>query len=309
MANPEDVQLSWLSSFLAVVNHGTFTAAARALHRSQPRVSAHVAALEEALGTRLLHRDTRGVAITEAGTRLVPHARAAIAEVRAGMDSVESLTGELHGNLVLGSFPGASGVLLAPLIKRFREWHPDVAIELHEGSPSWLEDAVANVAVDLAIRPGDIPTQHPSVESRPLVDERVLLITPQDNELATAQPLDLHALERQAVVMTGVPSEGWTDFTRHLEDLDVTPGRIITVAHPTTVIALVRARIGVGLLGEMATAITVFGDVMSRDLPEPLWYRPIRVYWNRRRQLSRVAATFLDVLVRDAEELVSEAPA
>lgn len=300
MAGPDDVQLPWLSSFLAVVNQGTFTAAARATHRAQPRVSAHVAALEEALGVRLLDRGPRGVTITEAGSRFLPHARAALAEVRAGMDSVESLAGELQGTVVVGSFPGASGVLLAPLIKRFREEHAGVSVELHEGDPGWLEDAVANVDVDLAIRSGDIPQRHPNVASRHLFDERIVLVTPPDDELARAAHVDLSHLEGRPLVVTGAPAEGWTDFTERLADAGVTPQRIINVAHPTTVIALVRARLGVGLLGEMAATITVFGDVVTRALPQDRWHRGIRAYWNSRRQLSTAATAFLESLVRES---------
>lgn len=303
MSRTDDLQLSWLTSFLAVVDHGSFTAAAQAVHRSQPRVSSHVAALERALNVRLLDRDTRGVAITEAGNRLATHARAALAEVRAGMDSVESLAGELQGTVVVGSFPGASGVLLAPLIKRFRERHAGVSIELHEGDPGWLEDAVANVNVDMAIRTADVPQRHHNVDSRQLFQERVLLVTAPDDPLASTPGPDLSGPDQQVFVMTGAPAEGWTDFTDHLAAVGINPARIVTVAHPTTVIALVRAGIGVGLLGEMAATITAFGDVVTRELPDPLWRRGINVYWNSRRALSTAATAFLEALTADAAEL------
>jgi DNA-binding transcriptional LysR family regulator len=300
MANADGVQLPWLSSFLAVVDHGTFTAAARAVHRAQPRVSAHVAALEDAVGVRLLDRGPRGATATEAGTRFLPHARAALAEVRAGMDSVESLAGELQGTVIVGSFPGASGVLLAPLIKRFREEHAGVSVELHEGGPVWLEGAVANADLDLSIRSADIPQRHPNVVSRHLFDERIVLVTPPDHALARAASVDLRELAGQSLVVTGAPAEGWTDFAERLADAGVAPSRTVNVAHPTTVIALVRAGLGVGLLGEMAAAITAFGDVVTREVPGEEWRRGIGAYWNSRRQLSTAAAAFLVALSADS---------
>lgn len=296
MATADDVQLTWLTSFLAVVNHGTFTAAARATHRAQPRVSAHVAALEEALNVRLLDRGARGVAVTEAGSRLLPHARAVLAEVRAGMDSVESLAGALQGTVIVGSFPGASGVLLAPLIKRFREEHTGVSIDLHEGEPAWLEDAVADVKADLAVRSADIPQRHPHVATQRLLDERIHVAFPPDDELAGSASPEAGDLDGRPLVVTGAPSEGWTDFLERLGEAQVTPQRVVNVAHPTTVIALVQARLGIGLLGEMAATITAFGDVVTRPLPGPLWCRGVNLYWNSKRQLSQAAAAFFDSL-------------
>lgn len=296
MAEPDDVQLAWLSSFLAVVDNGTFTAAAEATHRSQPRVSAHVAALERLLGARLLDRGLRRANLTEAGDRFLPHARAAVGEVRAGLAGVGSLDGALQGSITVGSFAGASGILLAPLIKRFREVHKDVAIELKEGAPRWLEDAVATFATDLSVRSADVPTHH-QVASEHLLHERILLAAPSGHELGSVAAADPSRLDGQTLVVTGAPTEGWTDFTDRLSASGINPERVINVSHPTTVVALVRAGLGLGLFGEMAARITTFGDIETHPMPETLWTRSIRVYWNDRRQLSAAAQRFLDDLL------------
>lgn len=301
MAEPDDLQVAWLTSFLAVVDNGTFTAAAQATHRSQPRVSAHVAGLERFLGARLLDRGSRRVSLTEAGTRFLPHARAAVGEIRSGLGSVVSLSGALHGSIVVGSFAGPSGTLLAPLIKRFREQHTAVSIDLREGGPRWLEDAVVSYAADLAVRTADVPMQH-RLSSEELLQERILLAIPRGHPLADG-PADPGLIDGQTLVVTGAPTEGWTDFTDRLSARGVAPDRIITVTHPTTVIALVRAGLGLGLLGEMAAAITAFGDVETRPLPDDLWTRSIRIYWNSGRELSAAAQGFLAALRQECERL------
>ena len=294
MKSPDDVAISWLTSFLAVVDNGTFTAAAVATHRSQPRVSAHVAALERMIGTRLLERDTRQASLTEAGERLLPHARAAVSEVRAGIDSVGTLAGELQGTVRVGSFAGPSGILLAPLIKRFREVHPQVTVDLREGGPRWLEDAAATFAVDLALRTADVPTHH-DLRSAHLLNERIVLAVPSGfpvPDLSERLPL-----ENQPLVVTGAPTEGWSDFTDRLSAEAITPETMTTVAHPTTVISLVRAGLGIGLLGEMGAAVSALGDIDLHPMPEPIWTRDIRVYWNARRQLNTASQIFLDALL------------
>ncbi|MGL5827311.1 MAG: LysR family transcriptional regulator, partial [Nocardioides sp.] len=62
------IELSDISVFVKVVEMGGFSAAARARHEPKSSVSRRVARLEKALGTRLLHRTTRSIALTEAGT-------------------------------------------------------------------------------------------------------------------------------------------------------------------------------------------------------------------------------------------------
>lgn len=306
MKSPDDVSIAWLTSFLAVVDNRTFTAAAVATHRSQPRVSAHVAALERLVGARLLERDTRQVSLTEAGERLLPHARAALSEVRAGIDSIGSLHGELQGTLTLGSFAGPSGVLLAPLIQRFRTTYPQVVVDLREGGPRWLEDAATTFAVDLAIRTADVPTHH-DLASQHLFNERISLAIPSGHQagdiLGPTRPL----LADRPLVVTGAPAEGWTDFTDRLSASGIAPSSITCVAHPTTVIALVRAGLGLGLLGEMGASVAAHEGVDIHPLPEPIWTRSIRVYWNARRQLSPASRTFLDALLEESQRF-SDSP-
>src|ERR1700754_4273248 len=115
MIERPDLRLSWLSSFVAVVDHGSFTAAGGAVHRSQPRISAHVAALEQALGTPLMTRTSKQVTLTAAGARFLPKARAALAEIQAGVDEVATLRTRLQGTVTIGGYPGLSAVVLAPL--------------------------------------------------------------------------------------------------------------------------------------------------------------------------------------------------
>ena len=307
MPGAYDLQLAWFASFVAVAEHGSFTGAARASYRSQPRVSMHVAALERALGVRLLDRSGRGVRLTEAGARLVPHARAMLADLRAGVDSVGSLAGQLHGHVTVGSYPGASAVLLAPLVKRFRERHPGVTVDLREGHSAWLEGAVAHAEIDMAIRAADVPQRYHDISSRPLLDEPIVLVVAPDHPLAAVHSVDPRSLADEPVVVTGEPSIGWVDYQDRLVDVGVAPERVVTVGEPTTVIAMVRAGLGVGVLGALAAEVTVYGDLVVRDLPPDAWHRQVRVYLSTRRRLSAPAAAFLEELTTTASEPVTPA--
>ncbi|MFW3169321.1 LysR family transcriptional regulator [Geodermatophilus sp. CPCC 206100] len=91
-----DPEVRQLRTLLAVVDAGTFTGAAAVLHTSQASVSRTVAALERALGARVLRRTTRELALTTVGTSVVGHARRVLEEVAAMQRAAEQARGELR---------------------------------------------------------------------------------------------------------------------------------------------------------------------------------------------------------------------
>lgn len=112
-----NVELRQLHCLVAVVDEGTFTDAAIALDVSQATVSRQVAALEAAVGARLLERSARDVRLTEEGRRVLPHARAVLAQVAA----LEQTAGAALGEFRLGFAWGAMGRHTRALQRRFAE--------------------------------------------------------------------------------------------------------------------------------------------------------------------------------------------
>jgi DNA-binding transcriptional LysR family regulator len=85
------MELRQLAYFVAVADEAHFTRAAERLRIAQPAVSQQIRRLEAELGEPLLHRDRRTVALTSAGEALLPHARAALAQVEHGRQAVAAL--------------------------------------------------------------------------------------------------------------------------------------------------------------------------------------------------------------------------
>ena len=165
--------MRWCSSFIAVYELGGFSAAARALHRSQSRLSAHVAALEAHLGETLLHRDVHPPTLTGAGEAFLPHARGVNDEWSAAVAAVESRRGDISGTVAIGSIPSVSSQILAPVLADFGQRHPRVTFEVHEGPSSWLDEALGHRTVEIALRPV-VVQQRPQTE----IERRVLLVDP-----------------------------------------------------------------------------------------------------------------------------------
>lgn len=162
-------RLQEMTSYVAVVDAGSFVGAVDATGLSKAALSRHVATLEQRLGVRLLHRTTRRLSMTDEGQRF--HARAK--ELLAALDEVEaeatSRTARAVGLLRINA-PLSFGILhLAPLWGTFAQAHPDVALDVS------LSDRVVDLVeegYDLAVRITNMPSSQ--LVSRRLASTRMV---------------------------------------------------------------------------------------------------------------------------------------
>ncbi|MBT8096336.1 MAG: LysR family transcriptional regulator [Woeseia sp.] len=138
-----------IAVFVEVVARGSFTAAAASLEMSKAAVSKTVAQLEKRLGSRLLHRTTRRLTLTEAGSALFDGAGAALEKIVAAEDAVIELAGEPRGRLKVTAPIYFGATLLVPTFGRFLQRYPNVELELDLDNR--IVDLVAG-GFDLAIR-------------------------------------------------------------------------------------------------------------------------------------------------------------
>ena len=122
--------LNDLRFFAAVVEHGGFSAAARALALPKSRLSKRVAHLEARLGVRLLQRTTRRFVVTEFGERFLAHCRAVMEEVRAAQEAVDVLRAEPRGVVRVSAPVSIAQSALGPIVAEFLERHPQVSVRL-----------------------------------------------------------------------------------------------------------------------------------------------------------------------------------
>lgn len=151
--------------FAAVVEHRSFTDAAKALSVSKATVSKAVTRLEEHLDTSLFNRTSRRLALTESGKRLADHAHRIMAEGMAAEEAAHDETADLSGTVRLGA-PMTFGLLrIAPMIAQFTKDNPLVDVDLH------LSDAhidIVEMGLDATIRIADMPDS--SLRARRLAD-------------------------------------------------------------------------------------------------------------------------------------------
>jgi DNA-binding transcriptional LysR family regulator len=150
------VDLNHVTAFVRVVQDGSFTAAAKALGLPKSSVSRSVAQLEEALGVRLLHRTTRKLHLTDAGTAFHDRVARALADIDQATTAASDLQRELRG-VVRVTAPVDIGVwAIAGVVARFVKKHPTVHVEVRLSSR--IVDLTTE-GFDLAVRAGKLKDQ------------------------------------------------------------------------------------------------------------------------------------------------------
>jgi DNA-binding transcriptional LysR family regulator len=146
-------RLTAMAHFVAIVEKGSFSNAARALGKTLPALSRSLKALEERLGARLLTRTTRSIAVTEFGQQYYEHCRRILQDIEAA-ESLASQTREVAQGLVRVTAPLLFGRMhVAPLVAPLLAEHTGLEIEL------MLSDHVLSMvddAIDVSIRIGDL---------------------------------------------------------------------------------------------------------------------------------------------------------
>ncbi len=144
-----DLEPELLRAFVTVVEDGGFTRAAQRLHRTQSTVSQQIKRLEERLGTSLLKRDTRSIALTERGELLLGYARRLLALNEEAVAALAET--RLQGHVRLGSAQEVADGGLAEMLAHFSRLHPGVKFEVRVDANLPLRAAVERGELDMAV--------------------------------------------------------------------------------------------------------------------------------------------------------------
>ena len=174
------MDLRQLAALTAVADHRSFSAAARAMHTVQSNVSAHVARLEQELGTRLVDRSTGE--LTAAGALAVARARRIHAELEALSADVASATDEVGGTVRLGII-GTTGRWMVPLLlPAVAAAFPKVHLIVVDATTTSLVPQMASGELDLGVV--NLPVDDPDLSTELLFDEQRIVVAPIGHPLA-----------------------------------------------------------------------------------------------------------------------------
>ncbi|MFZ0251240.1 MAG: LysR family transcriptional regulator [Acidimicrobiales bacterium] len=286
-----------LAHFVAVVDHGGFTSASRAVFVSQPALSLAVKDLESELGVALFTRIGHRVRLTPAGSALLEPARQVLRDLETGRAAVAEVAGVLAGSLSLASLPTLAADPMAGLVGEFRRHYQGVRVELAAPEDSGdLFALVESGTCELGLTDAaDVPVTLVAVA---LGAQELVFILPPGSAPGGGDLLE--ALELGDIPLVVAP--GGTSTRRLLdqqfEGLNRQPTLAVISAQREAILPLVVAGAGAALVPEaMALIAEKLGAVVAR--PNPRAVRDL-VLVHRPGALSPAASRFVELSVAHA---------
>jgi len=253
------MDLKQLEYFVNVVDLGGFSRAARVMGVAQPAISRQVRGLEVELRQVLLLRNGRGATPTDAGKRLLEHARGILAQVDRARRDVDENKGAAVGKVVVGLPPTFARHLTVPFVRAFRQDYPRASLSIVEGLSStiqeWLE--VGRVDVGLVYN----PTASPAIDVRILLEEPLCLIGPRKAG-REPQTLRLRDLPRFPLVIPNRPHAIRTLVETRLAGLGLRPQIAMEIDAVPAILELVAEGYGHAVLSPRA----LHGSAQARRL-------------------------------------------
>ncbi|MES2103827.1 MAG: LysR substrate-binding domain-containing protein [Pseudomonadota bacterium] len=177
------MELRQLRYFVAIVDHGSLSRAARVLHIVQPALTQQLQQLEEELGASLLHRSAQGMLPTDAGKLFYEHAQAILKQVGDAKSALAQSATRPTGTVALGIPQSASGALALPLLKAVRAHYPEISLQMTEELTGNLIEQLKSGRINLAVLFDD--GQLSGFAVKPMVEEEMMYIARADSQFVS----------------------------------------------------------------------------------------------------------------------------
>ena len=203
---------------MAVSEHRSFSAAARALHTVQSNVSTHVARLERELDAILVDRRTGE--LTSEGEAVVLRALRIKAELLAIPADISALRDDIQGTVRFGII-GTTGRWLVPaLLAALKADYPGVRLVVVDATTTGLLPQLQSGQLTMAVL--NLPLAEPELTSEPLFDEERIVIAPEGHPLAQKDRIDLKELSKHELVLPPVGTQFRSEVDQAAEEIEVT---------------------------------------------------------------------------------------
>jgi DNA-binding transcriptional LysR family regulator len=255
------MDLAALRIFLAVAEERSFSRAAAKVHRTQPAVSQAVRRLEDDLGEQLFDRSSKSGTLTDAGRVLLNYGQRLVRLAEETESAMRELRDLRRGRVLIGANEGAVHTLL-PLIARFRERVPDVAIDVRRVPARQIAVEVQQGSLDfgaLTFRPSESGLLEVVVGT----DELVLLVSP-SHPLAKRKQVTMEDVAGEPVVAHNDPSPARERVLRLFEQRRITLNLVISLPSLDGIKRAVEMKLGVALLpARCAVAEISSGNIVA----------------------------------------------
>jgi LysR family transcriptional regulator, hydrogen peroxide-inducible genes activator len=291
------MEMHQLRYFVAVARSGNFSRAADECSVAQPSLSQQILKLEDEVGERLFERTRRRAILTSAGTLFLPHALNVLEAAERGRQEIRDMGGQVRGKILLGALPTIAPYFLPETIRLFREKYPGTELILHEQTTDQLVRNLEENEIDLAVISD--AANNADVQIEPLFSEELLLCLPIDHPLVHQKSVVAAELHQEKFILMHESHCLGAQAQEFCHSKGFKPRISCRSAQVGTVLAMVKAGLGISLIPEMARQHEPEEGIVYRSLDGTRPKRSIALAVSSQRKPSR-GTVELSKFIRDS---------
>ena len=295
------VNLRQIEVFKAVIEHGTVSAAAAALHVSQPAMSKSLAQLEADTELRLFERVKGRLAPTETGMRLYGEIDRIFSGVQQVENAVDALHRQAQGRLLIGVMPGLSGAYVRRVVTAFLRLHPGTYCAVEARSSEWIMEALVGRRLDVGLVSARM--ENPYVETELLTERDAVCIMPIGHPLARRRRVVAADLAALPFISLGPESAIGVRIAAMFAAQGVDPPVALVANLARTVCEFVAAGTGVSLMHPLMVSETDRLVVRPFEPPTVLGFM---LAHNRAHRSARLVDEFSRLAHATADAMMAE---
>lgn len=287
-----------LEAFVLVAQTGSFTAASKRMHVSQPALTSMVKKLEAQLQTTLFERDVKGAILTTSGRELLPSIERILSELSETIDLVVSSNNPEGGVVRVACIPSIAAHFMPPRIVQFEKLYPSIRVIVRDAMTENRDilEQLRCGAIDLGIAS---PSQDMAeFQYRNLIEDELVAIVTDNWNKRTNQPLSWSDLAAEPII-------GMSNQSHVRQLMDDGFAKVGISKHPhqevsliTTAVGMVKAGLGIAILPNSAAALCNLDGVRVEPISEPKVHRNLGLVFKSVENLSQPAKRLVSFLTQ-----------
>lgn len=295
-----NINYEYYRIFYYAAKYKNLTTAAEALKSNQPNISRTIKLLEHDLGCQLFLRSNRGISLTPEGERLYSYVKIAVEQLQNAEEELQLLTGLQKGQVSIGASETALHLLLLPVLKEFKETHPEIRVRIQNHLTSQAIESVKQELVDFAVvaSPVSLPN---SLTARSLMSFQDILIGGTAFLELSSQPVSIQDISRYPLVCLGENTVSYQFYDHFYRSNNLLLKPDFEAATTDQILPMVKNNLGLGFFPEkLAENALACGEVCQISLKETIPYREIFLVEKKERPLPIAAEALKDILIQYA---------
>lgn len=275
---PHNLTLKQLRAFQTIAAEGSFVAASRKLHLSQPALSQCVKQLEAEIGGALFDRTTRSVSLTSLGVSFLPHVRHLLRQLEGVVADMQDLVSRRRGEVTIACLPSVASRLMPRVVAANEKEFPGIRIVIRDCNMRQVTESVRRGEADLGIGSTSEKDPDPDLGSTVLAEDEFHAVLPVTSPLSRSRKLAWKDLAEAPFISmsydNGVRELLDAAFERH----GVRVRTVAEVSNIATLTAMVEEGVGISVLPALVLPRSTHPLIRHRPLT-PLLSRTIRLLW------------------------------